>query len=106
MFFYGSLAEDVSIQMEACKWYMRALQGLQHLLSRKISSFTGDIVCAVVMLAHFENLAGTSTEAWFQHVQGAAMMLESGGAESCREGFLHQLFRHLRLLVVSQPSHM
>ncbi|KAJ5290404.1 uncharacterized protein N7443_010657 [Penicillium atrosanguineum] len=99
MFFYGSLADDVSIKTEACRWYTRSLKGLQDLLSKKTSSFTGDVICAVVMLAHFENLAGTSKEAWFQHVRAAARMLESGGAESCREGFLHQLFRHLRLLV-------
>lgn len=104
MFFYGSLADDVSIKTEACRWYTRSLKGLQDLLSHKTSSFTGDVICAVVMLTHFENLAGTSTEAWFQHVRGAVMMLESGGVESCREGFLHQLFRHLRILVVSQPS--
>ena len=104
MFFYGSLADDVSIQTEACKWYMRALQGLRDLLSQETSSFTGDVVCAVVMLTHFENLAITSTDGWFQHVQGAAMMLESGGPESCREGFLHRLFRHLRLLVVSKTQ--
>ncbi|KAJ5683871.1 uncharacterized protein N7477_000216 [Penicillium maclennaniae] len=79
MFFYGSLADDVSIMTEACK--------------------CDDVICAVVMLTHFETLAGTSTEAWFQHVRGAAMMLESNGTESCREGFSHQVFRHLRLLV-------
>jgi hypothetical protein len=103
MFFYGSLTGDVSIQTESRKWYSKSLQDLQGLLSQKSSSFTGDIICAVVMLAHFETLAGTSTEAWFQHVRGAAKMLENGGAESCREGFLHQIFRHLRLLVVSHP---
>lgn len=101
MFFYGTLVHDVSIQTEACRWYLRALQGLQGLLSQNASSFTGDVVCAVVMLTHFENLAGTSEGAWFQHVQGAAMMLEAGGPESCRVGFLHELFRHLRLLTVS-----
>lgn len=103
MFFYGSLIGDVSIQTEALKWYSKSLQGLQGLLSQKSSSFTGDMICAVVRLIYFENLAGTSTEAWFQHVRAPAMMLETGGAESCREGFLHQLFRHLRLLVVSHP---
>ncbi|KAJ5620689.1 hypothetical protein N7510_004673 [Penicillium lagena] len=102
MFFYGTLAQDVAIRTEACKWYMRALQGLQGVLSRNASPFTGDVICAAVMLTHFETLAGTSDRAWYQHVQGASMMLETGGPESCRDGFLHQLFRHLRLLTVSQ----
>jgi hypothetical protein len=101
MFFYGSLVDDVSICTEANNWYLKALRGLRCLLSQQTGVFTGDIICSVVMLAHFETTAGTSGEAWFQHVQGAAMMLESGGPASCRDGFLHQLFRHLRLLTVS-----
>lgn len=101
MFFYGTQAQDVAIRTEACKWYMRALQGLQGVLSQNASPFTGDVICAAVMLTHFENLAGTSEGAWYQHVQGASMMIETGGPGSCRDGFLHQLFRHLRLLTVS-----
>lgn len=101
MFFYGTLAQDVSIQTEACKWYLRALQDLRCLLSQEASSYPGEVLCAVVMLTHFENLAGTSKEAWFQHVQAAATMLELNGPQGCRDGFSHQLFRHLRLLVVS-----
>lgn len=103
MFFYGALAKDISIQTEACKWYSRALQSLQRLLSQRSSLYSGEEACAVVMLTHFENLAGTSNDAWFQHVQAAATMLEMSGPEGCRDGFSHQLFRHLRLLVVS-PS--
>lgn len=101
MFFYGSLVDDISIRTEANKWYIKALQGLRCLLSQQTGVFTGDIICSAVMLAHFETTAGTSGEAWLQHVLGAARMLESGGPASCRDGFLHQLFRHLRLLTVS-----
>ncbi|KAJ5390677.1 uncharacterized protein N7496_001745 [Penicillium cataractarum] len=101
MFFYGSLVHDVSIRTEANKWYLKALHGLRCLLEQQAGVFTGDIICSVVMLAHFETTAGTSGEAWFQHVQGATQMLQSGGPASCRDGFLHQLFRHLRLLAVS-----
>jgi hypothetical protein len=100
MYFYGTVAGDVSIRTEACRWYSMALQGLQSLLSQKTTQFTGNVICSTVMLTHFENLAGTSGGAWFQHVQGAAMMLETCGPEGCRDGFLHQLFRHLRLLTV------
>jgi len=101
MYFYGTLARDISIRTEACRWYSTALRGLQYLLSLKATHFTGDIICATVMLTHFESLAGTSRGAWFQHVQGAARMLETCGPKGCREGFLHHLFRHLRLLTVS-----
>lgn len=104
MFFYGSLVDDVSIRTEANKWYVKALQGLRCLLTQQASEFTGDVICSAVMLAHYETTAGTSDEAWFQHVQGAARMLQSGGPASCRDGFLHQLFRHLRLLAVSKQG--
>lgn len=104
MFFYGSLVDDVSIRTEANKWYVKALQGLRYLLAQQTGEFTGDVICSAVMLAHYETTAGTSGEAWFQHVQGAARMLQSGGPASCRDGFLHQLFRHLRLLAVSKQE--
>lgn len=101
MFFYGAFTKDVSIQTEARRWYSRALQSLQRLLARRISSYSGEDACAVVMLTHFESLAGTSKDAWFQHIQAAAAMLETRGPRGCVDGFSHRLFRHLRLLVVS-----
>lgn len=101
MFFYGSMTRDTAIQTEASRWYLRALQGLQHQLAHNASNtFSGDIICAAVMLTHFESLAGTASDAWFQHVRGASMMIAMGGPESCRQGFLHDIFRHLRLLTV------
>ena len=104
MYYYGTLAQDTSIQTEACKWYSRSLQGLRSLLSHNIPQLTDRIICAIVMLSHFENIAGTYG-GWLQHVQGTATMLEMCGPENCRHGFLHQIFRHLRLLTVSSnPS--
>lgn len=100
-FFYGFLVEDMAIQTEASRWYLKALQGLQHHLSQQLpSSFSGDMICTAVMLTHFESLAGTAPGAWFQHVRGASMMIARGGPESCCQGFLHNIFRHLRLLTV------
>lgn len=100
MYFYGLLAQDASIQTEACKWYSRSLQGLRALLSHKCPQLTERIICATVMLTHYENIAGTY-RGWLQHVQGAAVMIETRGPQSCRDGFLHQIFRHVRLLTVS-----
>jgi hypothetical protein len=80
---------------------LKALQGLQYHLSQQLSSsFSGDVICAAVMLTHFESLADTAPGAWFQHVRGASLMVARGGPESCRQGFLHNIFRHLRLLTV------
>ncbi|KAL7918435.1 hypothetical protein ACQKWADRAFT_245028 [Trichoderma austrokoningii] len=101
MLSYGTVIGDVSIKTEACRWYMRALQGLRYLLSLDDlgSSFCAaeSTVCAAVMLIHFETSAGTSPKAWLPHVNGAASLLEAQGPHRCRDGFMHQIFRHLRL---------
>ncbi|KAI5459131.1 hypothetical protein BGZ63DRAFT_360575 [Mariannaea sp. PMI_226] len=93
---YGTLVDDVSIKVAAHKWYAKALQDLQRLLASGTTSFAESIVGAAVLLIHFETLAGTSRRAWFQHVKGAAMLLVAGGPERCRDGFMHQIFSHLR----------
>ncbi|KFZ21112.1 hypothetical protein V502_02942 [Pseudogymnoascus sp. VKM F-4520 (FW-2644)] len=106
MLFYGTQTHDVSIQAEARILYARALRGLRYLLLQgacvgdSAASFTEGAICTAVMLGHFESVDGTSLGAWFQHVDGASMMLEAGGPERCRLGFMHQLFRHLRLLTL------
>lgn len=101
MLSYGTITGDVSIKTEACRWYMRALQSLRHLLSLDdlgLSLYSPEsTVCAAVMLIHFETSAGTSPKAWLPHVNGAASLLEAQGPERCRDGFMHQIFRHLRL---------
>lgn len=101
MLSYGTVTGDVSIKTEACRWYMRALQSLRHLLALDdlgSSLYSPEsTVCAAVMLIHFETSAGTSPKAWLPHVNGAASLLEAQGPERCRDGFMHQIFRHLRL---------
>lgn len=110
MFRYGVFTGDIAIQNEARKWYATALRDLRtSVLSKGTSAshatpFNEDMVCSAVMLSHFETMAGTSLGSWFQHVDGASMMLETLGPQSCRTGFLHSIFRHLRLLTVSPPN--
>lgn len=107
MIFYSTRVQDVSIQAEAYKWYTTSLQDLRSLLEQRGRTVESGIllsdnaICAAVMLIHFETVAGSSPGAWIQHVEGAAKMLETRGPMHCRIGFLHQLFRHLRLLTVS-----
>ncbi|CAM1508677.1 Fc.00g055250.m01.CDS01 [Cosmosporella sp. VM-42] len=96
MLSYGNLAGDVSIKMEAGRWYAKALQDLRSLLSSGRISFAESVVCASVMLIHFETQAGTCQRAWLQHVKGAALLIEIGGPERCRSGFMHQIFSHVR----------
>lgn len=104
MLSYGTVTRDASIKTEACRWYMRALQSLRYLLSLDdlgSSLYSPEsTICAAVMLIHFETSAGTSPKAWLPHVNGAASLLEAQGPDRCRDGFMHQIFRHLRLQTV------
>lgn len=100
MLSYGSITDDIAIKTAARKWYTKALQDLQCLLSRGKLSLLESSLCAIVMLIHFETWAGTSHRAWLQHVKGAALLLEAGGPELCRSGFMHQIFSHIRLQMV------
>ncbi|KOS22874.1 Uncharacterized protein ESCO_003349 [Escovopsis weberi] len=102
MISYGTLSRDANIQNQAHHWYMTALRDLQRFLSRDGVSVTEGMICAAVMLIHFETWAGTRPKAWLFHVKGAAKMIEAMGPASCREGFMHRLFSHMRLQVFIQ----
>ncbi|KAI8665485.1 Zn(2)-C6 fungal-type domain-containing protein [Fusarium sp. Ph1] len=96
MISYGTLTGDVSIKTAARKWYAEALHHLQCRITKGNVAVDESIICAVVMLIHFETWAGTSQKAWLRHLKGAAMLLQVAGPESCRDGFMHQIFSHLR----------
>ncbi|RMJ07283.1 hypothetical protein CDV36_013107 [Fusarium kuroshium] len=96
MISYGTLAGDVSIKTAARRWYAEALHHLQCQITKGNVSVDDSIICAVVMLIHFETWAGTSRKAWLRHLKGAAMLLQVAGPERCSRGFMHQVFSHLR----------
>lgn len=103
MISYGTLAGDVSIKTAARKWYAEALHHLQCQITKGNVAVDETIICAVVMLIHFETWAGTSQKAWLRHLKGAAILLQLAGPESCRDGFMHQIFSHLRFQMASIP---
>lgn len=105
MISYGILAGDSSIKMAARRWYAEALHHLQCLITKESFSVDESTICTVVMLIHFETWAGTSQKAWLRHLKGAAMLLQVGGPERCRDGFMHQVFSHLRFQMVSIPDY-
>jgi len=63
---------------------------------------TEDIVCAPIMMFHFEMMAGTSPIAWMQHVQAVASMLATQGPSNCRLGPGHEIFITVRVFTVSR----
>jgi hypothetical protein len=115
MLFYGILTSNIPIQTEANRFYARALRGLRAWLqdghgttsnggySTNVSAAlisNSMIVCAPVMLCHFEMMASSSPDGWMNHIEAAAGMLERLGPENCRLGLEHEMFLTVRLFMV------
>jgi hypothetical protein len=99
MAFYGLLNNSLAIQEEARYMYVKALQCRRRELAR--GGVEEGALCATVMLCYFELVSKTTAGAWMVHLDAAVRILERIGPENCQEGFLHQLFRTVRLGVVS-----
>jgi hypothetical protein len=113
MVFYGVLTRNVPIQTEAGRCYGKVLHNLHSLLQHKTLP-TGDaatsaipsdymVVCASIMMCHFEMMASTSSDGWIHHIEAAARMLQIRGPKNCRLGLEHQMFLTVRLFMVRQP---
>ncbi|KAK3170140.1 hypothetical protein OEA41_009526 [Lepraria neglecta] len=104
---YGKKTGDVSIQVEACRWYDKGLES-QRLESQRtqLQLLHGDSVhqrldavtiSAPLMFSVFESMMSTSFAAWSQHVKAAGKMIEMRGPENCQSGLIHHLFRTVRI---------
>jgi hypothetical protein len=58
-------------------------------------------VCMALMLAYYEIISATASDAYFQHVRGAEAFLRAMGAGVCRDSQVHDLFCAIRLHMVS-----
>ncbi|KAL8715200.1 MAG: hypothetical protein Q9220_001158 [cf. Caloplaca sp. 1 TL-2023] len=105
MAFYGTVAEDIVVQTEACRWYVKGMAHQRNELE-KTSSPTRvrdlDIasVLAPLMFSIFETIMMTSHTGWVQHMHAAIRVLEVLGPEACQEGFAHNLFKAVRVSAV------
>jgi hypothetical protein len=54
-----------------------------------------------LMLAYYEIISATASDAYFQHVRGAEAFLRAMGAGVCRDSQVHDLFCAIRLHMVS-----
>ena len=108
---YGRSMGDVSMQLEARRWYERGLESQRseneqtelHLahgddLEEKIS---GTLISAPIMLCLFESVMSTDLFSWTHHMRAAGKMLELRGPRKCQAGSIHYLFRSVRLAAVS-----
>ena len=108
---FGKRTGNVSMQVEACRWYDRGLES-QRLESQRteLQLRNGDSVhqrldaatiSAPLMFSLFESMMTTSFAAWSEHLKAAGKMLEMRGPEGCQTGLIHHLFRTVRVGAVS-----
>ncbi|KAH8820147.1 hypothetical protein F5884DRAFT_762989 [Xylogone sp. PMI_703] len=102
---YSQLSGNTSFEVESRKWYGRGLKyqrmkmlDISH--SKQKSAPTAEDVSTAIMLAYYEVISSTSGAAYFQHVLGAAALLDAIGPQNCQTGPMHQLFQTVRLHIV------
>jgi hypothetical protein len=125
MLFYGILTRNISMQTEANRVYTKALHSLRsrlqnetlvreetlsicdHSASTNAKLTTNNmVICAPIMMCHFEMMSSSSPDGWINHVEAAAKMLEIRGPKDCRLGLKHQTFLTVRLFIVRHHSPM
>ena len=108
---YGKRTGNISMQIEACRWYDKGLEA-QRLESERTELHLingGNVdqrlgvaaISAPIMFSLYESMMTTSFVAWAQHLKAAAKMLEMKGALNCQSGLIHHLFRTVRIGAVS-----
>ncbi|KAH8817482.1 hypothetical protein F5884DRAFT_779531 [Xylogone sp. PMI_703] len=111
--FYGVLTRDIPIQTEANRHYAKALHGLrsrlesgnlptaqQATLASTVLTSNSMVICATIMMCHFEMMTSSSPHGWINHIEAAASMIEARGPENCRLGLEHQMFLTVRLFTL------
>lgn len=103
MAFYGRLNASISIQTEARRTYTKALETRRQDICRNTDAgrTPEEALCSTVLMGYFELVVKTTPLAWMQHLDAAAAILEAMGPEGCQKGLMHQLFRTVRLGIVS-----
>jgi hypothetical protein len=111
MAFYGNLTKNVALQTDAGRWYSKAIQLEMGILAAKASKKRGaprtvnpDDILTPMILALFESAMCISPMGWAHHLTAAAKLLEVLGPEHCQKGAMHDIFRSVRLNMVSLIS--
>jgi hypothetical protein len=101
--YLGRLSNQKTVVMEGYKWYGSSLERQRRQL--QLSSYRGtpptaEEICMPIMLSFFEVICRTSPKTYFQHIVGAAKLLDIRGPEACKSGIFHQLFQTVRVQMV------
>ena len=92
-----------SILVESYKWYAEGIEKQRKLLQelqRQKRLPTVEEICNPILLSFFEITCNTSMTGYFQHLTGAARLLEMRGPKDCASGILHHLLITLRIQLV------
>jgi hypothetical protein len=108
MAFYGNLTKNVALQADASRWYSKAIQLERALVATKVARQKGKLetvnpeeIVTPMILALFESALCTSPMGWAHHCNAAAKQLEDIGPERCQTGVIFDIFRSVRLNMVS-----
>jgi hypothetical protein len=111
MAFYGSLTKNVALQADASRWYSKAIQLERALVATKVAepkeklkTVNLEEIMTPIILALFESALCTSPMGWAHHCNAAAKQLEGIGPEHCQRGLIFDIFRSVRLNMVSWMS--
>lgn len=82
-------------------FYVRALHSLQKALDDPKQRFSAEVLCATEILALYELLDPSGTEAWVRHTAGAARLIQVRGPKSYNSDFEKALFMGHTVPIVS-----
>lgn len=109
MAWYGALTDTTAIRTQSCKVYTAALTCQRNEVYGKLQPSrhqipTDEAICTSIMMAYFEMVTRINHRGWEQHVAAAMTMLELRGPALCTDKFIFQIFRTVRIWVVSLNS--
>jgi hypothetical protein len=99
----GLVSSNQMIAADSYRWYGAALTRQRRIISeldKNSRKPTIEEIYAPIILSFFEVACGDPHTATFNHLQGAARLLERYGPAACSEGILFSLFQTLRILMV------
>lgn len=99
----GLVSNSPMLAADSYRWYGAALTRQRRIISeldKNSRKPTIEEICAPIILSFFEVACGNPHTATFNHLHGAARLLERHGPAACSEGILFSLFQTLRILMV------
>ncbi|KAF5539794.1 C6 zinc finger domain-containing protein [Fusarium napiforme] len=100
--YFAKLQSDPIALRNAEISYLGAVRILASALDDAKEQLSSNVLCATVLLGHFETFVSVS-HAWIRHAGGAAQLLELRGAERCHESaFEYSMFLACRGAIISE----